>query len=175
MLQIDFQLRGAMARRGATTASPDWAQSNPARTRVAVCPPTARQRLASRGQQGWRDHLAHAIDAVWPSLLTLTRRADSSKVIAGAAPLEDVRREFARSLRDLAPENTRSTLNGIHSARSLHELWHLRPEVFNLIARHQDQAAADRRLALLNRHFPTRSPRSGFGALNVSATRGGES
>jgi len=175
MLQIVFQLRGAMARRGPATASSDWAPSNPARARVAVCPPTARQRTASREHHGWRERLAHSIDAAWPSLLTLTRRADSSKVIAGAAPLEDVRCEFARSLRDLAAENTRSTLNGINSARTLHELWHLRPEVFNLVARHRDQAEADRRLALLNRHFPTRAPRSGFGALNVSAARGGES
>jgi len=175
MFQIVFQWRGAIARRGSTTASSDWAPSNPARTRVAVCPPTARQRRAMRAPHGWRERLAHSIDAAWPGLLTVTRRADTSKVIAGAAPLEAVRRDFARSLRDLAAENTSTTLNGIRSARSLHELWHLRPAVFNLVARHRDQSEADRRLALLNRHFPTRAPRSGFGALASPAARQGDS
>ena len=54
----------------------------------------------------------------------------------------------------------------IYAAASMHDLWHLRLDVFNLVSCHHDQTEADHRLSQLNRHFPTRSPRSGFGALN---------
>ena len=40
------------------------------------------------------------------------------------------------------------------------------PEVFKLVALHFSQAEAQCRLDRLNRHFPTRSPRSGFAPLD---------
>ena len=55
----------------------------------------------------------------------------------------------------------------IGRAQSLRELWHLRIDVFTFVSLHLDQAEADDRLAWINRHFPTRSPRSGFGELNT--------
>ena len=51
-------------------------------------------------------------------------------------------------------------------AKSMRELWHLRAEVFALVSLELSQLEADRRLAALNRHFPTRAPRSGFVGLN---------
>jgi len=55
----------------------------------------------------------------------------------------------------------------IRVAHSMRELWHLRPEVFRLVALHFSQAEAQCRLDRLNRHFPTRSPRSGFAPLET--------
>ena len=48
----------------------------------------------------------------------------------------------------------------IHQARSLRDLWHLRADVFRLIAIHHNQQEAEARLLALNRHFPTRTPRT---------------
>ena len=146
-----------------------------ARSRVEVCPPATRRPAPSLGFDSWREHLGHWIDAVWPSLSAATRHADLSKPVAGAAPLAGVRHEFARSLDDIPTERACATLNRIRLAGSLHELWHLRPDVFHLVSHQHDQAEADRRLGLLNRHFPTRAPRSGFGTLTSSATRDTES
>jgi hypothetical protein len=53
----------------------------------------------------------------------------------------------------------------VDSARSLRELWHLRSEVYRLVALQTSQSEAERRLADLNHHFPTRAPRSGFAPL----------
>lgn len=141
------------------------ADTRPAQPRVEVCPPATGRIARVPFSAGWRERLGHWIDTAFPGLLAPTRQADSSKVITGAVPFEGVRFEFARSLGDIRTEPGREILNRIRSARSLHELWHLRLDVFNHVARQHDQAEATRRLALLNRHFPTRAPRSGFGAL----------
>jgi hypothetical protein len=45
-------------------------------------------------------------------------------------------------------------------ARSLRELWHLRSELYTLIARGTSQVEADARLARVNQHFPTRAHRT---------------
>ena len=141
--------------------------TRPTQQRVEVCPPASGRVARLPFSASWRERLGHWIDTAWPSLLAATRQADSSKVILGAVPFEGVRYEFARSLSDIRTEQARDAANRICGARSLHELWHLRLEVFNHVARQHDQAEATRRLALLNRHFPTRAPRSGFGALRA--------
>ncbi len=79
-----------------------------------------------------------------------------------AAPLVDARWEFSNALDDIPPIDATATLERVRVARSLHELWYLRSEVFSLVSRHHDQAEAGRRLALLNRHFPSRALRSHF-------------
>jgi hypothetical protein len=84
---------------------------------------------------------------------------------SGAAPLYSVRGEFVDAMRDITSDEADALTLRIRLARSLRELWHLRPDVFGLIARHHSQHEAQTRLDHLNRHFPTRSPRSGFGAL----------
>ena len=45
---------------------------------------------------------------------------------------------------------------------SLRDLWHLRAELYHVLALNRDQREAEQRLTQLNRHFPTRAPRSGF-------------
>ena len=169
MFQIVFQRLLHPTRR---FASAGLKAEGSARARLEVYPPALRRPSIATECASWREHLGRWIETAWPGSLMATRQADSSKVRAGAAPLASVRHEFARSLSDIRTQQAGATLNRIRLARSLHELWHLRPEVFNLVSRHDDQAEADRRLALLNRHFPTRAPRSAFGAL---ASRDGES
>lgn len=141
--------------------------------RVEVCPPATRRAPGGAADEPWRERLGGWIDAAWPGLLAATRQADASKKSTGRLPLAGVRREFSRNLGDIRSAPASAARNRIELARSLHELWHLRPEVFNLIAQHHDQAEAARRLARLNRHFPTRAPRSGFAALGATTSRGG--
>ena len=143
---------------------------SPARSRLAVCPPAARRPLKKAKPEphthtpththgaNWRQQLGHWIDSAWPSLLGTTRQADSSKLVLGAAPLARVRADFATSLIDIDTLPASHAQLRIARAPSLHELWHVRAEVFDLVSRHHDQAEAERRLARLNRHFPTRTP-----------------
>ena len=56
------------------------------------------------------------------------------------------------------PSPQATALDRIAVTRSLHELWHLRGEVFDLVSLRHDQAEAERRLADLDRHFAKRSP-----------------
>ena len=85
---------------------------------------------------------------------------------AADSRLAKVRCEFIDTLDDIPGRVADDAIAQIYAAASMHDLWHLRLDVFNLVSRHHDQAEADHRLSQLNRHFPTRSPRSGFGALN---------
>ena len=145
---------------------------SPARSRLAVCPPAARRphkmtkphpptpahtHTHTHGAN-WRQQLGYWIDSAWPSLLGATRQADSSKLVLGAAPLARVRADFATSLIDIDTLPASDAQQRIARAPSLHELWHVRAQVFDLVSRHHDQAEAERRLARLNRHFPTRTP-----------------
>ena len=79
--------------------------------------------------------------------------------------LPAVRHDFAACVTDVPPAAARALLGHIDQARSLRDLWHLRAEVFNLVALHHSQTEAETRLTRLNRHFPTRAPRSGFTPL----------
>ena len=151
---------------------------SPARSRLAVCPPAARRQRKKTNLRPpthtptrsahWRQQLGHWIDSAWPSLLGATRQADSSKLVLGAAPLARVRADFATSLIDIDTLPASHAQLRIARAASLHELWHVRAEVFDLVSRHHDQAEAERRLARLNRHFPTRTPSGPRGRRSVS-------
>jgi hypothetical protein len=80
-------------------------------------------------------------------------------------PVLRVQRDFARELADIPTPQAGLALGAVWRARSLHDLWHLRVQVFDSVARHLDQHEAEARLVRLNRHFPTRSPRSGLAPL----------
>jgi len=119
--------------------------------RVETCPPR-------RGSlpPGWWQRLRNWFHAGWP----------------GAAPasqplrrLERARRDFLAAIEDIETDAADPLCDRIHFARSLRELWHLRSELFSVVARSHDQHEAAERLAELNRHFPTRSARSGFAPL----------
>jgi hypothetical protein len=79
--------------------------------------------------------------------------------------LPAVRTDFLAALADVPGDEAEDTRWALQHARSLRELWHLRTDVFRLVAVATSQAEAEQRLLLLNRHFPTRAPRSQFGAL----------
>jgi len=72
--------------------------------------------------------------------------------------LATARLDFADALFDVHTVAAGAALDRIAVARSLHELWHLRGEVFDLVSRRHDQAAAERRLRDIDRHFARRSP-----------------
>ena len=72
--------------------------------------------------------------------------------------LAGARIDFADALFDVRTVAAGATLDRIAVTRTLHELWHLRGEVFDLVSRRHDQAEARRRLEDLDRHFAKRSP-----------------
>ena len=85
-----------------------------------------------------------------------------------ADPVLRVQRDFACELADIPTPQAGLVLAAVWRARSLQDLWHLRVPLFDSVARHFDQQQAEVRLARLNRHFPTRSPRSGLVPLITS-------
>ena len=105
-------------------------------SRVEVCPP-----------------------ALWPSSLTFWGRAKRWLERSPWMPddqrpvnrLALVKKEFRASLKPM----------GGADAASLRELWHLRSTLYGLLATAFSQAEAERQMAQLNRHFPTRAPRAG--------------
>jgi hypothetical protein len=72
--------------------------------------------------------------------------------------LDQTRRDFADALADIPAADACDLRRRGQSARSLRELWHLRAELYSVVARHRSQSEADRRLRLVNRHFPTSTP-----------------
>ena len=127
--------------------------SRPAR--LEICPP---ERL--QGQRHWLTRVKGWLAASWPGSDTLTPvRPERSKALSAA------REDFFAAVADLKLPAAAALLDRIEFARSMRELWHLRAEVFALVSLERDQLEADRRLGTLNRHFPTRAPRSGFGGL----------
>jgi hypothetical protein len=79
--------------------------------------------------------------------------------------LPGVRLEFLAALADISGDDADAMRLRIGNSRSLRELWHARAEVFRIVGVAHSQAEADLRLAQLNRHFPTRAPRSQFAPL----------
>ena len=72
--------------------------------------------------------------------------------------LAAARLDFADALFDVHTVAVGAALDRIAATRSLHELWHLRGEVFDLVSLRHDQGEAQRRLTELDRHFAKRSP-----------------
>jgi hypothetical protein len=120
-------------------------------SRTEVVPPSLRQAPQSVGHRLWFWLMAPAPLQASPPVNRLPR----------------VRQEFLDSLADVPDKPEARTLaDSIHRARSLRDLWHVRADVFRLIALHHNQQEAETRLLALNRHFPTRTPRtSAVGAL----------
>ena len=117
--------------------------------RVEVCPPSLRQAPASTWQRAMFWLLAPAPQDTSP------------------APnrLPGVRSDFNALLADIDNDDARALRQRIADARSLRELWHLRAEAYRVIGLTHSQSVAEERLARMNRHFPTRAPRSQFAPL----------
>jgi hypothetical protein len=126
--------------------------------RPESCPPTAPARA-------WTVVVREWLMAGWPRQPAPQRTAALPQ--RAALSLETMRQDFIDAVAGIPPAASDDLLDRIHFARGPRELWHLRAEVFRLVALHHSQAEADERLSWLNRHFPTRSARSGFGPLNA--------
>ena len=113
--------------------------------RMNVCPP---------------DVVPHR-DSLWTAALRWLVGGDVDVAPALRTPLERARSEFVAALGGLEEVDQNGLLKRAQHARSLRELWHLRSELYTLIARRVSQTEADARLARINQHFPTRAQRSG--------------
>jgi hypothetical protein len=115
--------------------------------------------------------LAFAHRRAWPSRLGSWLAGSGWRVSGFASPssfgqsarrraVDAARRDFAAALADVDSDAAADALDRIAATRSLHELWHVRAEVFSGVAHKHDQAEAARRLRRLDRHFPSRSRRA---------------
>ena len=119
--------------------------AGPTTLRMNVCPPDVIPARESLWQRALRWLVGGNVDVV-PSLRT---------------PLEKARGEFVAAMEGLAEFDQTDLLLRAQHARSLRELWHLRSELYTLVARRISQTEADARLAHVNQHFPTRAQRAG--------------
>lgn len=130
-------------RRGSRLSSPATASG----LRTDVCPPS----------------LCHAPDSRWQRLLFWLLAPAPQDAAPPVRRLPGVRADFHAAVADLTVvPDAGALVRRIEDSHTLRELWHLRTEVYRLVALQHSQAEADARLAALNRHFPTRAPRSGF-------------
>jgi hypothetical protein len=137
------------------------------RRRTDVCPPSLLQGnlLAATG---WRAGLRDWLSTGWNTASGGLQGRVSGRAGrggAGESHLCAVRSEFLTALQDIRTQEVALLRHRIGIAHSLRELWHLRPEVFKLVALRFSQTEAQCRLDRLNRYFPTRSPRSGFAPI----------
>ncbi len=102
---------------------------------------------------------------LWPSSLGWRGRVRSwLRWSRSSRRLAKVKHEFRAATAGLPLALLDGLGDRIERARSLREFWHLRSPLYNAVARGIDQVEADRRLGRLNRHFPTRAPRSAGGS-----------
>ncbi len=124
--------------------------SAPSSLRVEVCPPSLR----------------HAPSSPWQRLMFWLVAPAPQDSAPPLSRLPAVRNHFMACLADVELDGADAVRLRVDSARSLRDLWHLRAEVFRMVALAYSQSEADQRLSELNQHFPTRAPRSGFAPLS---------
>jgi hypothetical protein len=93
-------------------------------------------------------------EPAWKSLLGWLR-AGPGRDQRRRSALDLAREDFGAALQDLPGDQALDLRRRGESARSLRELWHLRADLYGMVARHRSQGEADRRLQRVNRHFPT--------------------
>lgn len=101
-------------------------------------------------------------DSLWSAARRWLVGGNVEAVPALRTPLERARSEFVAAMTGLTEFDPQDLLKRALHARSLRELWHLRSELYTLIARRMGQPEADARLARVNQHFPTRTQRAGL-------------
>ena len=122
----------------------------PSSLRLEVCPPSLRE----------------APESIWHGLLNWLLAPAPQDVRAQPHRLQPVRRDFHACIADVTVvPDAGNLVRRVETACTLRELWHLRAEVYRLVALQFSQAEAEERLASLNHHFPTRAPRSAFAPL----------
>jgi len=134
----------------AGTDSPDTAGASTL-NRTEVCPPE-REHTASP----WRTHLRNWLNVGWEAGRSPRTGGDRPVLPPRSATVIELQAEFASLISDVRADIAEDLLGLIERARSARELWHLRPRLYDLIARAHTEAEAQRRLEQLNRHFPTR-------------------
>ena len=142
-------LRFVRSRRYAATLP--GLSTTPLSSRLEVRPPSLRHAPSS-----WWDRLVFWLFAPAP--------------MEAAPPLNrlpGVQEDFLQAIADVRDEAGQRLAMRIGHARSLRELWHMRIDVYTLIAQQHSEFEAAQRVATLNRHFPTRAPRSGFAPLGM--------
>ena len=123
---------------------------DPSSLRMEVCPPSLR--CAPDGN-------------AWQRLMFWLMAPAPQHAAPPVNRLPRVRTEFMATLADIEGEDAEALRQRIRDARSLRELWHTRAELFRLVGVTHTQEQAEDRVNLLNRHFPTRAPRSQFAPL----------
>lgn len=127
-----------------------WGRSStlsaPSAFRVEVRPPSLR----------------HAPESVWQRVMFWLLAPAPQDAAPPLNRLPLVRAEFLATLADLETGEVDALRDRITSANSLRDLWHVRSEVFSTLGVALSQRQAEERLSKLNRHFPTRAPRTQF-------------
>lgn len=109
--------------------------------------------------------LCHAPDSAWQRFMFWLLAPAPQDASPPLNRLPGVRTEFLAALADVDSEEAEELRLRIQNARSLRDLWHTRAELFRQLGIAHNQYEAEQRLYLLNRHFPTRAPRSQFASL----------
>lgn len=130
--------------------------------RTEICPPVS----SVLRTDGWRRGLREWLGTGWPVSTQAGSLSELQMPVQTGTPLSLVRREFVDVLKDIRTQQAGDLLARIRAARSLRDLWHLRTEIYNLVAMHRDEAEAGFRLSRLNRFFPQRANRLANAALN---------
>ena len=107
-------------------------------------------------------------ESLWSATLRWLVGGNVEAVPGLRTPLEKARSEFVAALEGLLDVDPNGLLKRAQHARSLRELWHLRSELYTLIARRVSQLEADARLARVNQHFPTRAQRTSTPATEAA-------
>ena len=106
--------------------------------------------------------LRHAPESAWQRVMFWLLAPAPQEAAPPLNRLPLVRAEFLATLADVANTEVEALRNRIESAHSLRDLWHLRSEVFSTLGVALSQTQAEERLGRLNRHFPTRTPRTQY-------------
>ncbi len=109
--------------------------------------------------------LCHAPSSFWQRVMFRLLRPASQNAAPPLNRLPGVRDDFVTALAGIAGHDAATLIDRISQARSLRELWHLRADVYHMVALQLNQDQAEQRLSALNRHFLTRIPRSAFSSL----------
>ena len=109
--------------------------------------------MSPASASGWKDP---ALDMSQPVFLLLG---------VGGEQSEELQDEVLALLAVVALDIPNVAAIVTTSVKQERELWHLRADVYRLVAVHHNQAEAEARLNRLNRHFPTRAPRSALAPI----------
>lgn len=125
--------------------------ADPSSLRVEACPPSLRQQPTAQTSGG-----------LWQRVLFWLLAPAPHAAATPLSLLPAVRNDFMATLSDISAADADRLRQRIGHTHSLRELWHLRAEVYRVVGLAHSQSLAEQRVAQLNRHFPTRSPRSHY-------------